>query len=510
MRRLLCFFLIISLFVSFFGFNSYAVSGSYTCPYLENVTYNTSTKKLVSLSSSSTFTRVYYISMSDVLNHSFEFSVTSVNYGVNVTNYFYCNSLPSVGVDAYNNSMISPSIKVNTFNSAYDITDIMHSFYNTEYSYLCILVVADSYSVSALNVLDLSASPLSINSPSPGLTPSPVVTPVPDVTPAPDLNVFAGSDTFVFGGENYPVWPSASYRFAPSDYEHVYDSRSDGTGIVSTHCVYPVRIPFWIETNLSGSYVFDLNFNIESYELDVDYPDSSFNVKPIIDKSSPYIYTEDSTIAWSASFLEGNSVSFNVYNVPVNNKISPSFYLCFDVSVSYNANFEYSNFFNSCLVTCNNLSFSVTRQVVLSQNSSGILGEINSNIIKGNEQDKQFHDDEMAKADQAIDEMTSGVDQLTGVLSKWEIITMPVQITSDLVDAISSEGSTGLTFPSVTIMGQQLWPSYTFDLNVIAEKLPLLHKSLHVISSILLVSWFIHYLWRKWHILTGDDTPEGS
>lgn len=123
---------------------------------------------------------------------------------------------------------------------------------------------------------------------------------------------------------------------------------------------------------------------------------------------------------------------------------------------------------------------------------------------------KQQHQEEVDTANKASNDVTSGVGQVTGLLSSWEIFTMPVKVTNDLVTAISSEGSTGLTFPSVTIMGHQLWPSYTFDLQTIADQFPLLYNSLHVISGIILVSWFIHYLWRKWHIITGDDTPEGS
>ena len=87
---------------------------------------------------------------------------------------------------------------------------------------------------------------------------------------------------------------------------------------------------------------------------------------------------------------------------------------------------------------------------------------------------------------------------------------MPFQIVQDFAGAIASDGSTGLTFPSFTLMGQQLWPSYTFDLQVIAEKFPALYNALHLITGIMVVSWFIHYCWRKWHILMGDDMPEDT
>lgn len=123
---------------------------------------------------------------------------------------------------------------------------------------------------------------------------------------------------------------------------------------------------------------------------------------------------------------------------------------------------------------------------------------------------KQQHQEEKDAADKVSTDASEGVGQLTDVLSSWEIIKMPFTFVTDFAGAITSEGSTGLTFPSFTLMGYTLWPSYTFDLEVIKEQFPLLYNSLHTITGIMVVGWFIHYLWRKWSLLTGDDTPEGN
>lgn len=123
---------------------------------------------------------------------------------------------------------------------------------------------------------------------------------------------------------------------------------------------------------------------------------------------------------------------------------------------------------------------------------------------------KDQHQEEIDKADEASSSATEGLGQVTDVLSTWEIITLPVTVTKDLITAISSEGDSSLTFPSFTLEGEELWPSYTFDLQVIADNFPLLYNSLHIFSSIVLVSFFIRYLWTKWHVLTGDDVPNGG
>lgn len=147
---------------------------------------------------------------------------------------------------------------------------------------------------------------------------------------------------------------------------------------------------------------------------------------------------------------------------------------------------------------------------VSDQASSSILEDIASEQKKQNELENERHEQEQEAISQATGSATDGLAAVTGTLSSWEIFTMPVTVTKDFVTAIASSSSAKLTFPSFSLMGQALWPSYTFDLNKVAELFPLLCNSLHLIGGILAVIWFLRYLWRKWALVTGDDLPDGE
>jgi hypothetical protein len=133
----------------------------------------------------------------------------------------------------------------------------------------------------------------------------------------------------------------------------------------------------------------------------------------------------------------------------------------------------------------------------------GVLGDIDNTI-------KDQHQEEIDKAEETGSSVTGSSNQLTGTLSAWEIFTMPFQLVKDFVQAISSDGNTGFTFPSFSMMGYEIWPSYTFDLNTIKSNFPVLYNGVHLVSGTIVVSGFIHYCWRKWSILMGDDMPEDS
>lgn len=135
--------------------------------------------------------------------------------------------------------------------------------------------------------------------------------------------------------------------------------------------------------------------------------------------------------------------------------------------------------------------------------TDSILGGIDDTI-------NQQHQEEIDKADQATSDVTGGVGQLTGTLSSWEIITMPFNLVKNFAQAIAGDGSSALTFPSFSMMGYQIWPSYTFDLQTVASNFPVLYNGLHLVSGTVVVTGFVRYLWRKWSLLVGDDMPEGS
>ena len=478
--------LVVIIFLLFFYFDSYADS-TLRYSYLYNV--SVSGGKLVTQSSSeSQNVKAFIIPMEDVLSNEFYMDFTESNFTGNVSfeRLYFSDNYPEI-----NNSVTwGKFTDVKKVNSRTDITSVLHESYDNKYNYMILFC----FGYKSQNALDY----LYIGSPALDPTPSPDPVPSPDNSDDGDLVVYAGSDSFIWGSDQYPSWPYANYSFSSSVWEHYFDDRDNGTSVVGTYCVFPVRIPFWIEINKDGSYEFDVNFNIDQFDINVNEPSSGLNV-PIINKSSPYIDSSESSISWTASYIN-DGLSFNVYNVPVQNKISPTFYLCFDVVVSYAANYEYSKYFDKCDISCYNMTFNIRRSTVVSNNSNGLLGDINDNIIKGNEQDKQWHDEEIEETERAIDNMTDSVGQLTDTLSSWEILTLPFKVTKDLIDAITNyEGDTGITFPSFTLLDHQLWPSYTFDLKIIEEKFPLLIQALHTITGIIIVGWFIHYcLYKAW------------
>ena len=147
---------------------------------------------------------------------------------------------------------------------------------------------------------------------------------------------------------------------------------------------------------------------------------------------------------------------------------------------------------------------------VSDQASSSVLEDIAAEQKKQHELENERYEQEQETINQATGTASDGLSAVTETLSSWEIFTMPVTVTKDFITAITSSSSANLTFPTFSIMGYTLWPSYTFDLNKVAELFPLLYGSLHLISGILVVLWFLRYLWRKWSLITGDDLPDGE
>lgn len=139
---------------------------------------------------------------------------------------------------------------------------------------------------------------------------------------------------------------------------------------------------------------------------------------------------------------------------------------------------------------------------------SSLLEQIRDEQKAQNDLENERYEQEQDKIHEAADTVTSSFDEVTTTLTSWEIFTMPVTLIGEFVTAISSSGSTSLTFPSFELMGLVLWPAYTFDLQYIASTFPVLYNALHLISGILIVIAFVRYLWRKWSILMGDDMPD--
>lgn len=136
---------------------------------------------------------------------------------------------------------------------------------------------------------------------------------------------------------------------------------------------------------------------------------------------------------------------------------------------------------------------------------SSYISETSNSVV--DELQKQ-HQEEVDKAEETNSSVNSGVTQITGVLSSWEIFTMPFTLLKDLYNGLTETASTSITFPSYSVMGYQIWDSYTFDLETVSTNFPLVTDSLHVVTGVLVVGWFVHYLHRKWATIVGDDMPD--
>lgn len=425
------------------------------------------------------------------------------------------------------NTSSDPAVR-NTCSPAYDLSSFTFSdtsyFFDVssfDYAYFYLFIkdtsVGTTYGLQNVQVFSRSA-PLA--TPTPAVTPSPVPTPV--VTPS---SVPSSSPEFPDQGEDlsdYKFWATCynqtweagsssaspfTQRYTPSSVSSLSDFvKRDITNYVY---VYNVRIPFRIQSSFSGSGLLDVYFRFAPINqfsgLDDDFKSSG---TLLVRYSTPWV--ESSTgCSFNAVYDEDYGAAFDLFNLPVNNGTSEEFYFCYNVYVCAYASHMFTGYGLYDDVTIGNIIFEITQSSKVSNFSSvQILDNINNNIIKGNEQAKDFHDQETQEAQKAVDQLNSGLTKVTDTMSSWEILTMPVSVVQDLVGALSSDGETGLTFPSFSLMGYQLWPAYTFDLQTIADQFPLLYNSLHIITGIMIVGWFLHYLWRKWHILTGDDTPE--
>lgn len=375
-------------------------------------------------------------------------------------------------------------------------------------------------------VVSLELIPKAVPTPTP--TPTPISTPTPSSVPSASPGVSPGASpesTPVPTLDDYNFWTycydqtikeggsspgTAKLRFVPS-------SVADFSDAVHNYVyTFNIKIPFRIAANFNGigyvdaNYHFDLDYGIMGVDGYGSASGSPANINKMVDFSNPWIESSDG-ISFNASLTQQYGYGFDVFNVPLDNGTSQEFYYCFDMYVSLSASGQLTNFADYVDIMLTDITYNNIQTTKVSDTQSeDILGQIRDEQAKQDQIENEHYQEEQDKIAEAESSITEGASQLTETLSSWEIFTMPFQIVQDLVGAISSDGSTGLTFPSFTLMGHQLWPSYTFDLQVIAEKFPVLYNGLHLITGIMVVSWFIHYCWRKWHILMGDDMPEDT
>lgn len=371
-------------------------------------------------------------------------------------------------------------------------------------------------------VVSLELIPKAVPTPTP--TPTPISTPTPssvpsaspgaspESTPVPTLDdynfwTYCYDQTIKEGGSSPGT---AKLRFVPTSMSNFSDVVHENAYTV------PIRIPFRMATNFTGTGFADANyrFSLDYGIFGVDgYGLAGSSVTPLgklVDISNPWIESEDG-ISFNASASSQYGYGFDVFNVPLSNGTSGVFYYCFDMYITLTSTAQSSGLAQYVDIMLTDITYNNIQTTKVSDTQSeDILGQIRDEQAKQDQIDNEHYQEEQDKIAEAESSITEGASQLTETLSSWEIFTMPFKIVQDFAGAIASDGSTGLTFPSFTLMGYQLWPSYTFDLQVIAQKFPALYNALHLITGIMVVSWFIHYCWRKWHILIGDDMPEDT
>lgn len=368
-----------------------------------------------------------------------------------------------------------------------------------------------------------SADALTFSRTAPDPTPTPTVAPTSRPTSSPSSGRFRAilGQYFVDAGEQASL--DQSFKVFPYHVE-VNDSSDGKNYILHYRMSLPARFYYYDHSGTAYSYpILKETVTISPYFTNIPY-DFSISRAYIDDDVSydAFNHLKSVTSPLGNGFVLSGDFGYALYNVPVIDEMSTySYDLCLEWSIVVNK-FDTDLVFTTpseyeCTVTLNTLNYQDEINHVSDQLDSDALGQIkdNTDAIKDeqknqNEIDNQHYQDEQDKIAEAEGNITDGADQLTGTLSSWEIFTMPFKIVQDFAGAIASDGNTGLTFPSFTLMGYQLWPSYTFDLQVIADKFPALYNALHLITGIMVVSWFIHYCWRKWHILIGDDMPEDT
>lgn len=289
------------------------------------------------------------------------------------------------------------------------------------------------------------------------------------------------------------------------------DYREGNTYILNYRLRLPVRFSYDGHTG-SGLAVPKIEAAL-SVDYDEDVLIYSFG-NPSVSVEQDVVYDRLSTLRFQGGRLSGD-VGFCFYNVPVLDWTAQSSY---DILVDfplYVTSFYPLVFVNGSeyevKVSLESLTFTNLSFTHLSdQTSSEILENIAAEQKKQHEIENERYEKEQETIDQATSSATEGISSVTETLSSWEIFTMPVTVTKDFVTAITSSSSSSFTFPSFSLMGHTLWPSYSFDLTTVAEMFPLLYNSLHLISGILVVLWFLRYLWRKWALITGDDLPDGE
>lgn len=163
-----------------------------------------------------------------------------------------------------------------------------------------------------------------------------------------------------------------------------------------------------------------------------------------------------------------------------------------------------------------NNSFTFTSSLSSSSKSGYIVRSSPSSISEIEGLDKidntlkDQHDEEVSAADSAGNDLGTTLDSVTGTLSSVEILKLPWTMLSDLLGAVSSDGEKELTFPSFSLMGQTLWPSYTFSLTDLDSNFSVLFESVRLVSGVMLCVAFGSYVRSFFVKIFGKEESEDT
>jgi len=477
---------------------------------------------------------LFALPMADINNSDFYVRALTgaPSYSCYFISYLYCNDLPADGVafdKRVNASGNDRYIIANKGAGDYDITDLVKKGYDSDYKYLVLFFLpdpvkkGDKYIYTQGNYFDAYQVSNYVPTPAPTLAPTSAPTSVPPVPSAsPDLSDHNWKLIVyeAWTSENHTLSVPVTTKHVPyatgNMEQHIFgDSSGTGSsfGVYGQVFTYRVKIPFRFEcVDFEGIGNFGAHVSFDTEIGSGYFPDNSGDdMQVTFTYSTPWIESVDSTMSFDATGPgSGYPTGFNIHGASLTGETTPEYYYCFDTFAYVSSSHTFLNFGNELKVTLRNVTFNITDSVIESNRlPSDVLNSIDKGIQDTNETIKQEHQEEIDKSEEAVNEASGAIDDVTSLLSSWEIITMPVTLIVDFCKALESDGSTGFTFPSFTLMGEQLWPSYTFDLQVIADKFPVLYNSLHIVSGILVVIGFIRYCYNKWAYFFGPgEIPE--
>lgn len=343
------------------------------------------------------------------------------------------------------------------------------------------------------------------------------------VVPTPTLGIFNDLKQRVITVEptvnlvslqNGRYYGSSTYSFTETFFLSAYANRTGSLGSFSysdplLNGVYSFSFP--LSYKIRPFHTDGYNFSPAEYQVFVSFPDLPEGLQITSATHNSY-FNSDGT--YNLDFWLTGSCFFNQIGITPSVSIKFDFVYSTISTESYLMDFYLYERYVVDLDLFQGMDggYSYIPFTFVSPNAStdSILGSVNDSINDVNDTIKQEHQEEIDKTNEATSSATSGVGTLTNTLSTWEIITMPFNLVKNFAQAIAGDGSSALTFPSFSLLGQQIWPSYSFDLQTVASRFPVLYNGLHLVSGSLVVSGFVRYLWRKWSLLVGDDMPEGG